>query len=84
MASLLINYAEAGQLRAQKLNTTTGLLIGGFERAISFGPDDLDAEFVARNRDILHEPIGGGNWLWRPYVIMKALREALSEGDILF
>jgi hypothetical protein len=84
MATLLINYADHGYTEAQKLNTATGLLIGGLDRAVSYSRKDLDAEFSAKNREILEKPIGAGNWLWKPYVVMKALREEMSEGDILF
>jgi hypothetical protein len=84
MATLLINYADQGYLRAQHLNRTTGLLIGRLDRAVSYSRKALDAEFLTRNREILDQPIGAGNWLWKPYVIAKALREEMSEGDVLF
>jgi hypothetical protein len=84
MATLLINYADQGYFEAQKLNTTTGLLIGGLERAVSYSRKDLNADFSHRNQQILAAPIGAGNWLWKPYVVMKALNEEMSDGDILF
>lgn len=84
MATLLVNYADQGYGEAQKLNTTTGLIIGRLDRAVSYARKDLDTEFSARNRAILGEVIGAGNWLWKPYVIAKALREEMAEGDVLF
>jgi hypothetical protein len=84
MSTLLVNYADQRFYEAQKLNRTTGLLVGGLERAVCYTSNDLDAEFTARNREILEKPIGAGNWLWKPYVVVKALREEMRDGDVLF
>ena len=84
MTTLLVNYADREFLKAQKLNTETGLRTGRLDRAISYRRKDLDAEFLARNQSILAEPMGAGNWLWKPYVIRKALCEEMSDGDMLF
>jgi hypothetical protein len=54
-----------------------------FQGILSYGPQDLDVDFVKKNAHILSEPVGGGYWLWKPYVIQKALR-LIPEGDILF
>jgi hypothetical protein len=82
--TLLINYADHGFFEAQKLNSTTGRAIGGLERVVSYSRKDLDAEFCARNSETLAKPIGAGNWLWKPYVVVKALREEMNDGDVLF
>jgi hypothetical protein len=84
MTTLLVNYADRGFYEAQKLNRTTGLLVGGLERAVCYTRGDLDTDFAERNRAILDKPIGAGNWLWKPYVVMKALNEELGEGDVFF
>ena len=84
MPTLLVNYADQGYYEAQKLNRTTGLLVGGLDRAVSYTRADLDAEFVTRNRELLEQPTGAGNWLWKPYIVVKALREELRNGDVLF
>jgi len=84
MATLLINCADRGYFQAQKLNTRTGLLTGGLERAVEFGRQHLDPAFVARNQRILDNPVGAGCWLWKPYVVVAALKHALKDGDVLF
>jgi hypothetical protein len=83
MATLLINYADGGYFQAQKLNTNTGLHVGGLERAIQFGRQHLDSDFVARNQQVLNRRGGAGLWLWKPYIVVKALREAMAEADVL-
>lgn len=46
---------------------------------VCFGPEVLDAEFVARNRSILSRQRGGGYWLWKPYVIATMLARTNAE-----
>ena len=84
MGSLLINYADQGYYEAQKLNTSTGLSVGRLERAMAFGRKHLDAAFLARNRQVLDSGPGAGCWLWKPYVVVTALRQAMQEGELLF
>ena len=43
---------------------------------------DLDNEFVNQNSKILSEKRGAGYWLWKPYVILKALRQ-IPENDLV-
>jgi hypothetical protein len=84
LQTVLVNYADGLFLEAQKLNSTTGTLIGGLDRAVSYRRDDIDAAFAARNSALLEQPIGAGNWLWKPYVVAKALKDELNDGDVLF
>ena len=84
VASLLINYADRGFAEAQKLNTHTGVLVGGLDRAVPYRREHLDAGFCERNRDVLEQPQGAGCWLWKPYVVVRALKEEMNDGDILF
>jgi hypothetical protein len=71
--NLLLNYADAKFLEFQKVNSATGLSVGGFDRVLSFGPTDIDDEFASKNQHILEQPRGSGYWLWKPYFICRAL-----------
>jgi len=84
MTILLINYADGGFYEAQKLNTKSGLSVGGFDMAVQCCRQHLDPDFQERNRDILSNRTGAGRWLWKPYIVVKALREGISDGDFLF
>jgi hypothetical protein len=84
MSTLLINYADGSFHEAQKLNLKTGLIIGRFDRAIPYGRADLDADFTARNREVLAQTLGAGCWLWKPYIVLQALKHKMVEGDLLF
>jgi predicted O-methyltransferase YrrM len=45
----------------------------------SFSPVDLDEEFVKKNEKILVQKRGGGYWIWKPYIIVKALEEMTED-----
>ncbi|MDT8308000.1 MAG: hypothetical protein RQ866_00605 [Bacteroidales bacterium] len=57
--------------------------IGGFDRVIGYGIDDIDKLFFSKYENILSQERGGGYWLWKPYLIRKTMAQ-LSEGDCLF
>jgi hypothetical protein len=84
MSTLLINYADGKFYEAQKLNLKTGLLIGGFDRAIPFGRNDLDGDFRTRNQATLSQPLGAGYWLWKPHIVLTTLKREMADGDLLF
>jgi len=80
---LLINYATRRFYRSQKFNTKTGKNIGQFDEVISYRPKDIDPVFWENNKKILLQKRGGGYWIWKPYIIKKAM-EHLKDGDFLF
>ena len=79
---LLVNYATKSFRPYQRLSTRTALRLGGFDRVIQCGPEDLDAKFRRHNADLLRERRGGGFWIWKPYLIEREL-QAIDEGDCL-
>jgi hypothetical protein len=79
----LLNYADRHFKRSQRLNSLSGRYVGKFDRVLSFGPGDIDAEFRQRHERILRQPRGGGYWLWKPYFILRALNE-MADGELLF
>jgi hypothetical protein len=84
MATLLINYADTGFYEAQKRNTTSGLLLGGLNRAIQFGRSHINEEFLTRHAQTFAAKRGAGYWLWKPYIVLFALHRAMEDGDVLF
>lgn len=80
---VLINYANELFRKAQKLNTFTARVFGGFDEVIEYSDKDIDAAYYDVHKDILSNPRGNGLWLWKPYFILKTL-ENLEDGDILF
>ena len=58
-------------------------VFGGFDRVVGYKPEDIDAVFFEKYKNILSQKKGGGYWLWKPYFIYKTL-EKLEHGDFLF
>lgn len=76
-----VNYADKSFKKAQRLNSKTARQWGA-DKVIEYGPEDIDADFRERNKEILNSARGGGFYLWKPYVFRKAYEE-IQEGDYL-
>lgn len=78
----LILYADGHnyQINASKIFAASADM---FDKQTIYGKNDLDALFIENYKHILSQTRGAGYWLWKPYVILKALNEA-NEGDIIF
>jgi len=76
-----ITYGDEKYRRAKKLNCKTAKRYGA-DKVIAYGPEDIDEDFKTKNDLIWNKIRGGGYWIWKPYIILKTLKE-LSEGDYL-
>lgn len=58
--------------------------MGAFDRVFAWSERDLDPTFVARNGGdaFFRSSRGFGYWLWKPQVVLQALR-LIPEGDVL-
>ena len=81
---VLINYANACFRRSQELNSKTGLEVAGFDKVVSFCPQDIDPKFHSVNREILRQKRGNGYWLWKPYFIKRMLDDANMDDYIFY
>jgi len=82
MIVVLVSYASAGYRPSQQrlVASATG---HGIDRCVSFSPSVLlKSGYRFRHSHILGQPRGAGCWLWKPYVILKTLRE-LDDGDVV-
>ena len=80
---LAISYANKLYKRQLLLNKKTAIKVGKVDKYYSYGPDDIDPIFKEKNKDILSRKRGNGYWLWKPYFILKTLKEKLVDGDYL-
>ena len=55
----------------------------GIDRIFSYNPNDIDKDFYQNNRGILSKKFGAGYWLWKPYIILEAMKR-LPEDAIIF
>jgi hypothetical protein len=44
---------------------------------------EIDPDFAAHNRHILSQPRGAGHWLWKPYIIHRALMDFTKPSDYI-
>lgn len=80
---VLINYADNKYKKTQKVNSWTGKYIAKFDKVYSYGPSDIEEDFIKDNQRIFNEVRGNGLWLWKPYFILKTMKKC-NEGDIIF
>jgi hypothetical protein len=78
-----INYADNYSRGDQIYSTCTAKKYAQFDEFIEYSPADLDPDFISANAATLSSKRGGGFWLWKPYVILKTLKQA-KNGDFIF
>ena len=78
----LINYANKKYRRAQHLNSKTAKKVGKADVVLEYSEKDIDADFYKKNKKILSYSKGNGYWIWKSYVINKALN-MINDGDYL-
>jgi hypothetical protein len=53
-----------------------------FDKTYIYGPDNLDKDFVNKNKHILQCSKGAGYWIWKPFICLKVLK-TMKNNDIL-
>ena len=79
----LISYGD-GEAHMRNQNYQIQSAINkGFDGMIAFRKEHIDTEFYEQHKKILDQPRLAGYALWKPYIILEALK-MISENDILF
>ncbi len=79
---IAISYSDDNMTMSRSLNLITAKIIGRADSVIGYSPNDLGADFVEANKDILSYSRGAGYWIWKPYIMLKTL-DKMSEGEYL-
>lgn len=82
MKKFLVNFSNSRYREKQLKNTKTAYDVGGFDLVYENQIEDIDPEFWNKNFHILSHQRGSGMWLWKPYVILEALKK-IEDGDVL-
>lgn len=78
----LVTYSDHNMTISRKKCIESAMKYG-VEQVHEWNREMLEAtEFYQLNREILDQPRGSGYWLWKPYIIYKAMFD-MHEGDIL-
>ena len=81
---VFVTYADENYADRQAKLTARAMISGQMNKVISYNREWLTAsKFYLENKSILDEKKGGGYFLWKPYVILQALKD-LEENDIVF
>jgi hypothetical protein len=80
---VLVSYADGAEVFYQNQAALAASAADkGFDTIYNFRRNALDAKFSTKNKHILDLPRGAGYWVWKPYVILKAM-EASPEGSLI-
>jgi hypothetical protein len=77
-----VTYSTDNYAPMRVLNVKSAHSKGKADLIFEFTPDDIDDEFKKANKNILSRERGAGLWLWKPYIIKKAL-SLINNGDYL-
>ncbi|MGI4776075.1 MAG: hypothetical protein ACRYE9_04055 [Janthinobacterium lividum] len=78
----LISYADGEVHSANQRALTVTAVNKCIDFIKPYNREHLDEEFLNENAKILRLPRGAGYWLWKPYIILKTLKE-IPEADIV-
>ena len=80
----VVNYADGSLFeKRRRINSLTARLFAHADKVFEYNSSDIDEEYKNSNKKIFSYKRGAGLWLWKPYVLSKAL-EKLQDGDWLF
>ena len=78
-----ISYANDKYFKQLEVNKYSAINVGKVDKYYSYRPEDIDINFKNKNKDILTRKRGNGYWIWKPYFILKTLKDKLNIGDYL-
>lgn len=82
MRKYLISYGDDKYAAQKEFFKENAEKSGFFDEIQLYGPENIEHEYRSHLNEIFAASIGGGYWLWKPYIIKKMLEE-INEDDIL-
>jgi hypothetical protein len=82
MKKVLISFGNETYRRSLKLLKETADSIGNVDESIMYTKEDFGEKFAYRNAYILSKPRGAGYCIWKPYLILKTMKD-LEDGDVV-
>ena len=55
-----------------------------FKTIKGYGPEDIPQTYYEKYKHILKRPRGGGYWLWRPIILMVALKKIKNDDFLVY
>lgn len=83
MKTTLVSFSTPELRGLQEAQASSAIAAGGCDDVIAWDVSRLrQTPFYVAHRDILTQPRGSGYWLWKPFIILEALRQS-QPGDIV-
>ncbi len=80
----VINYADGQPYeKYRKICTKSAYLHGKADKVIEYSKTDIPQTYKNAHREIFSYQRGAGLWLWKPYLVNKAL-DSINDGDWIF
>lgn len=81
----LISYADGEEIHFRNQNALALSALGrGFDYILNYKRSLLAPSFLEENKIIMDTPHGKGLWLWKPYLILKTMKEAPDGAIIIY
>ena len=77
-----VTYSTENYKSVRKLNVKSAYRKGKADIVFEYTPEDIDESFKESYKKIFSYKRGAGLWLWKPYIINKAL-SLINNGDYL-
>jgi hypothetical protein len=77
-----VTYSTVSFESMRRKNVKSAYKKGKADIVFEYTPEDIDESFKEKHKYILSQKRGAGLWLWKPYIINKALSE-IEYGDYL-
>lgn len=81
----LISYADGEEIHFRNQNALSLSALGqGVDYILNYKRSLLAPSFLEENKLIMDTPHGRGLWLWKPYLILKTMKEAPDGAIIIY
>lgn len=83
--SVLVSFATAAYRNSQLAIADSALIVGGISRVDMWNPERLkETDFYQQYSSLLDQQRGAGYWVWKPYIILRALNEASDQEFVVY
>jgi hypothetical protein len=83
MKYFALTFSDEKYIKSRERYVAEMKATGIFSKIFSFGPEDLDDDFLKAHAEFIkNNPRGYGYWIWKPYLILKVLNQ-MEDGEVL-
>lgn len=81
----LVSYSDGHQMFVQNQNILVqSTLNKGVDFFLNYNRSHLSPEFYEQNKHVLDQKLGAGLWLWKPWIILDALKKMPEDAILIY